>query len=282
MRRTISLLILIAGLLAVTPHASAGGSWISVDPHDSVGAGVDPSGVGWGGIGATITMRGSFSTGTLGPVSAGTYYAYLYLSEIDDPPVLLGTVSVTPGKHMPFVARTTFRIPDVPTGRHLIRVCTSGCARGIGDLVGGYLWVGRTPQEARLHAVVDGLRSELDGQRRRAEARSAEAVALGEQLEAARGSLEVVTAELDAAQARLDLTASQRDVALQEALDARAQSAEARDETASWRLATYLILIAVAAGSCLLLIRRRRYVRVRIPDSPQELTEPTSRPRERS
>jgi hypothetical protein len=276
MRRAISLSVLIVLMLALAPHAAAGGSWLHVDPTGSVGGGTDPSGVGWAGIGATVTMRGSFGTGAGAPVTGDTYFAYLHTRERG--PVLLETVSVGPGGRYPFSASTTFQVPAVAPGRYLISVCTLGCAQGVGDLIGGYLWIGRTPQEARLHAMVDGLRIQV----REARGSSQDAALLRERLRAARGSLEAVSNELDEAQFDLDLATSQRDRANQNRLEAQDATRAAQNESAQWRLTTYAVLAMVAVGVCVAIVRRRRYVRIRIPDSPRELTEPVATRRGRS
>ena len=163
MRRTILLSLTAALVMAVAPHASAGGSWLHVDRRASEGAGGGGDRTEWAGVGAIVTLRAGFSSGSLGPVHEGTYAAYLWRDGMRRPGTFLAEVTVRTGRRHPFVAETTFRIPAVPTGRYLIEVCTRECGRGVGDLIGGSLWIGRTPAEARLHAAVTELRRENPG-----------------------------------------------------------------------------------------------------------------------
>ncbi len=229
-----------------------------------------------------VTLRGAFGTGTLGPVHEGTYAAYLRGNGTPRPGIFLGEVLVRAGGRQGFVAETTFTVPAVPTGRYRVEVCTLGCGRGVGDLIGGSLWIARSPGEARFHAAVNDLRSEVREQRSRANVRKQLVEVLEGRLVAMRTRLAGLVTELDTLEAQRAWTASQRDVALQKARDAQARVSTARGEAASWRATTYWIVVLVAVGVCIALVRRRRYVRVRIPDSPRELAEPVPTRRGRS
>jgi hypothetical protein len=282
MRRTILLFLTAALVMAVAPHASAGGSWLHVDRRASEGAGGGDGRTEWAGVGALVTLRAGLSSGSLGPVHQGTYAAYLWQLGMRRPGTFLAEVFVRTGRRHPFVAETTFRIPAVPTGRYRIEVCARECGRGVGDLIGGSLWIGRSPAEARLHAAVTDLRREIRDQRRRADGQTQLVELLESRLVALRTQLVSLETELDALEAQRAWTASQRDVALQKAREAQGQISSARDEAASWRATTYWILLLVAVGVCIALMRRRRYVRVRIPDSPRGLAEPVATRRGRS
>ena len=282
MRRTILLFLTATIVVALVPHASADGARLQVDPHTSDGAGGGGGLTLWAAVGGVVSLGAGFGAGSLGPVHEGTYAAYLWRLGTQRPGRFVAEVVVRTGRHRPFVAETTFRVPMVPTGRYRIQVCTPGCGRGVGDLMAAPLWIARTPVEARLHAAVSDLRAEIREQRARTGGQAQLIGLLENRLITVRTSLASLQEELDALEAQRAWTASQRDVALEKARDAQRRIASARDEAASWRATTYWILLLVAVGVCIALVRRRRYVRVRIPDSPRELAEPVSTRRGRS
>jgi hypothetical protein len=145
----------VAVFLLVVPvgSASAGGSWIDVTHGDRVHFGTWD--IAYASAGSIVTMRGAFSSGQQAAVREGPWYGYLRPDKEGDQqrtePMLLGGVTIE-GDGYPYVARLSFRVPNVPTGYYWVDVCDLGCRQGVGDLVGGTIVLGATDAEARLFA----------------------------------------------------------------------------------------------------------------------------------
>jgi hypothetical protein len=96
-----------------------------------------------------------------------TFYAYLIPeSRWIDPPripkgsVPIGTVSLDG------LAQVSFRIPDVAPGHYTVGMCDRPCRHAyVGDLVGGWITVVGSREEARLRGLIDRLERRLDGVR---------------------------------------------------------------------------------------------------------------------
>jgi hypothetical protein len=96
-----------------------------------------------------------------------TFYAYLIPeSRWIDPPripkgsVPIGTVSLDG------LAQVSFRIPDVAPGDYTVGMCDRPCRHAyVGDLVGGWITVVGSREEARLRGLIDRLGRRLDGVR---------------------------------------------------------------------------------------------------------------------
>ena len=154
-------LVGIAVLLGALP-AMAGGSWI--DPyHESYEAG------------DTVTMRGTISTGQLGWIEDGPFYAYLRVdpdaveSDPDHPDqwpnvhatdVPLGELHMSSAGRSGLDISITFALPeDLPDGEYWVVYCNDPCTTGIGDLIGGVVYVGITaedlygPEDAHEHST---------------------------------------------------------------------------------------------------------------------------------
>lgn len=152
MCRRVLVLAVVLFLLVPVGSASAGGSWIDVTHGDRVHFGRWD--IAYAGAGSIVTMRGAFSSGQQAAVREGPWYAYLRLDQERQQrsePMLLGGVRIE-GDGYPYVARLSFRVPNVPTGYYWVDVCDLGCRQGVGDLVGGTIVLGATDAEARLFA----------------------------------------------------------------------------------------------------------------------------------
>jgi hypothetical protein len=232
MRRA-ALLLSTALLVLATPRlAVAGGSWLEGPEHVAVGE--------------TITLTGGFSNGQLAPVSAGPWFAYLARNASGgDPaaPLLLGEVDVGPGGY-PWLASTTFTVPDVPAGDYWVHVCDLGCRTGVGDLIGSMIWIGGTRAEALLLQRASRLHDRLEGVRSRLGVRTAERDELNE-LRAGQER------ELDAMSARIDDLVGQRE-RLALAVDEQRRRADG--------LAVAFVIAALAAAVALVTSRRKRRV----------------------
>jgi hypothetical protein len=122
--------------------ASAGGSWL------------DPS---WERVeaGDNISLSSYISHGQLGWINDGPFYAYLsgatYGRVTDEgnggatTDVPLGKLKVNESERRLAVS-VDFTLPnDVPTGEYWVLVCNDPCTAGLGDLIGGVLYVGMDP-----------------------------------------------------------------------------------------------------------------------------------------
>lgn len=132
----------LTGAVGASP-ASAGGSWMfgEWDRYEA---------------GETVTMVGFFGDGQQGTFDDGPFFAHVRPvvnapSAVAPPSVLTAPVrfSGTAPLRLSFgsVAQvrveTTFALPaDFPPGEYMVSVCNTGCQKGIGDLIGGPLWVG--------------------------------------------------------------------------------------------------------------------------------------------
>jgi len=255
MRRATLLLSTALLVLSTSRLAVAGGSWLEGREHVAVGE--------------TITLSGKFSNGQLAPVSAGPWFAYLATNAGGrDPvaPLLLGEVDVGPGGY-PWLASTTFTVPDVPAGDYWVHVCDLGCHTGVGDLIGSVIWIGGTPAEALLLHRAARLHDRLEGVRSRLGVRTAE-----------RNELDEIRAEqereLDAMSGRIDDLVGQRE-RLALAVDQQRRRGDG--------LAVAFVIAALAAAAALVTSRRTRRVGRR-PAAPAIVhdTNPVSPERERS
>ncbi len=154
MRRVpLAMVIAVASLLIAPSAASGGGSWLN-GPQDV-------------GVGQTITLHGTFGSGALAPVSAGPWFGYLVRNyDLKGPgePGFLGAVDIRPSEsiYCCWVASLTFIVPDVPTGSYWVHVCDLGCHTGVGDLIGGRVFIAATAAEARLRHDLRDARARLE------------------------------------------------------------------------------------------------------------------------
>jgi hypothetical protein len=95
-----------------------------------------------------------------------------------------------------------------------------------------------------------------------------------------RTRLREVRAELRTTLDALARIGSQRDVATVERTEAEADAAAARAGARAWRIATYAVLGLMAGIGLAAMVRRRSTVRIRIPDTPDELLEESWNPRD--
>jgi MYXO-CTERM domain-containing protein len=184
----VSCLLALPTLSLLPSPAFGGGSWIEFDP-------------GYAMVGQTITMRGAFSDGQLAPVSAGPWYAYLRADPEQTPngpsDVSLGEVEIRGDGGYPYVAIVTFTVPAVPSGAYWVDVCDLGCSTGVGDLIGGYLWVGQTMAEARLLKRASGLEFDVARERSIRERLAKQRDELKAELRSAKGEVAALSDRLD-------------------------------------------------------------------------------------
>jgi hypothetical protein len=261
-RRTSLLAIAVTAIVLMAPVAWAGGS--SLAPRDIDGtAGTGPGGP-WAAPGAVVTMAGGFCTGS--QPDPGTEAWYAYLTRPDEPVRYLAPVAITRVGAGPcrFLASVTFTVPDVATGEGPISVCDLGCHHGTGDLTGGYLTVAATAEEALLFHRLGQATHRIDRLERRVELAGRDTARLEETIEGLRTS----RVELEAALAR---ARSQRDVALDGRETAEADVRATEIETRNWRYAAYLLALITLATWLVAWSRRRGTVRIKIPDTVEEI-----------
>lgn len=128
------------------------------------------------------------------------------------PSVFVGPVVVErfPGDPL---ARISFRVPDVRPGTYLVALCNRACEtfRPFGELVGGWIDIAATAEEARLMNVVDDLHARLDEQlsvmastvEGLAETRTTLATRAARDAERTAASLEGIERRLDAIEERV-------------------------------------------------------------------------------
>jgi hypothetical protein len=172
----------VAAVVMLLPQpAEAGGSWLDTDRQ-------------YYSVGDHVVARGTFGTGSLeGTVSDGPFYAYLTPGDRawDDLPtegaIDLGPMTVTEatGRYCCWVARVEFIVPDVPSGRYWIDYCNDPCTiDGIGDLIGGMIFVGETEREARLAAHLERAKARVDRMQERLDEAAADIATLESRAEA--------------------------------------------------------------------------------------------------
>lgn len=282
MRRAAAAVLVPVMLVLLAAPAVAGGSWLTVDPTRSVGAGDLGGGVwgGWASVGASVVMDGELCLGQgEDPDKLGTWSVFLHPSDAPEDKTLVGTATAEsrPGSSScPWELVARFTVPDVPAGGYVAVACDAACERFPGDLIGGFLEIGPTPALARYAVLVGDLREQVAQQQSTLDQRADKLIRLEREL---RRELRQATAALEQLQERTDLLSSERDAALAQRNAARLAAQGTGDGEAPWRTAT-----AVAAG--LLLItwlavwgRRRHSVRIRVPDTVEELLEHAPRGR---
>lgn len=153
---------LTAAILATGVPASAGGSWLELDRSSYA-------------PGDRATVRASFSSGQLeGTLGDGPYYLYLVPessslprdgSPIPDEVRQVGPLHIweSTGNYCCWNASAQFIVPEVPAGKYFLDYCNSPCTvDGMGDLIGGSLFVGETEEEARLIARIERLEFKVE------------------------------------------------------------------------------------------------------------------------
>lgn len=142
MRRTLFAAVVAAFTVISIVPALAGGSWL------------DPS---WERVeaGERIELSGFVSHGQLGWIEDGPFYTYLrgdeYGQVLDESSggiktdVPLGVLHAEPRARGVQVS-TDFVLPtDIPPGEYWVLVCNEPCTTGLGDLIGGVIYVGIEP-----------------------------------------------------------------------------------------------------------------------------------------
>ena len=133
-------------LASLTPSvASAGGSVIDFDGPLVVGA--------------VVTGTGTFGSGQQANIDAGLWFARLRPEEPGVEEIRLGSVEIRRASSYGWRATVTFVVPDVPTGEYWVDVVNAD-GEGVGDLVGGFGVVSRTPLEGRLWSRVQRAETE--------------------------------------------------------------------------------------------------------------------------
>ena len=191
-RRFATLLIAIVSMTIMATPAFAGGSLLE-----------GPRGAG---VGTVVTFRGTFGRGQQAKVSEGPWYGYLTNDSGPNLKLLLGPVQIHKSERFGWVASITFSVPDVRSGDYLIRVCDRGCHTGVGDLVGGFVFIGASAEQARFLRKLEHVRSVMT--RAREDRARLKGTLLGVEtqnasLRAERGTLESQLREVNAREARI-------------------------------------------------------------------------------
>ena len=127
-------------LVSLTPSvAQAGGSWIEFDGPLIVGT--------------LVTGSGTFGNGQQAGVGAGPWFATLRPEEPGVDGIALGPVEVSRASSFGWRATVTFVVPEVPTGEYWVEIANDD-GEGVGDLIGGFVVISRTPLEGRLWSRV--------------------------------------------------------------------------------------------------------------------------------
>jgi hypothetical protein len=161
----------------------------------------------------------------------------------------------------------TLTVPDLSAGMYGVTICTRTCGR---TLISGSIAIAPTPEAARLTALAADLRARLRSSVALADLRSDRVAKLRRELTDLEGSL----AE---ALARAERATSQRDVALDGREIAVAQVEATDRESRNWRVAAYLLALAMTLTWVVAAVRRRGVVRIRIPDTVESLDETDDR-----
>jgi hypothetical protein len=140
-----------AGFLVMTTGAAlAGGSWL------------EPSSVRVES-GDEITLNATVYRGALGWVDDGPFFAYLrgetfgvittegYGGAATD--VLIGDLEIADGSQSLEVSVDVVIPSDTPPGEYTVSICNDPCTTGLGDLIGGVLYVGVDPPTDSVGAV---------------------------------------------------------------------------------------------------------------------------------
>jgi hypothetical protein len=93
-----------------------------------------------------------------------TFYAYLIPGRqwIDPPRIPAGAVPLGQVT-LSGLARVSFTVPDVAPGGYSVGICDRPCRHSfVGDLMGGWITVVGSQEEARLLPVIDRLKNRLD------------------------------------------------------------------------------------------------------------------------
>ena len=161
LRRTVIAASAVAFMFLTTGAAHAGGSWLEpswvrVEPGDEV------------------NLTATVYRGALGWVDDGPFYTYLrgesfgsavkegYGGTATD--VALGRLEIRE-QDQTLTVHTAAVIPsDTPPGEYWITVCNDPCTTGLGDLVGGVLYVGVDPPEDTAAAEVLNTNESASGE----------------------------------------------------------------------------------------------------------------------
>jgi hypothetical protein len=270
--RALLLAVTVAGLSAALPAgtARAGGNWLDIRPEDAVS-------------GRWESWSGPFVPGTALEVrvtvyardpranrlrDSGPYYAWIAPdrgARVDLPGLPVGAMRLSvfdlhwTSEHFA-VARTSFVLPSLRSGRYTIDVCDDPCRlSGFGEYVQGWTSVVQTAEAAALQRQKERLQATLYRVRRDAAGLRKDAERLHAELNdsaATRASLTarvaVLTGELGSVRRR-----------------AQAEAAESRRPLIDPWLGTLLSACALSLAVALVIGRRRG--RIVIPDTPEGL-----------
>ena len=207
-------------VVSMTPSTAGagGGSWIDFDRLLIVGT--------------VVTGRGTFVSQQTKP-DAEPWFAQLRseASGVDEIP--LGTVEIHRASTFVWRATITFVVPDVPTGEYWVDVVDAD-GEGVGDLVGGFGVISRTPLEGRLWSRVQRAEAER--------ARSRRAITA---LHARRSQLEATVLDR---QATIERQADRLTAAGARITGLEADLAATTSPTSTWLFAGLIALVLAVAG----------------------------------
>jgi hypothetical protein len=263
-RRIIAIVLPAAVLFAVLP-AHAGGSWLEIVPGSSVDAGGSGPWDVWGAWGGAATMR---AVGNDWP--DGVYETYVR-SEDGGPLVRVGEAVAGPANNWVGAISTSFEVPTLPRGRYVILVCVLSDPPCSDVATEGWMVIGETPEIAQLALSVDLLQDEVEVLRQAKSTRAVKLEVAQAGLARLEGRIASLRDEMSDLEEQLGFARGQRDSANEDAVEAGELATRSLADARTWRL-----IGMVSLGALLILLiagwlRNRGTVRIKIPDSPEEL-----------
>lgn len=279
MRRTLSLVLLVA-LITLVPAsaASGGGNWLDFREDPRGGASRDGSSAGDGTLGTWAVLhvgqRVVAATGVYATdprrrhlENEGPFYAWLIPegsfrgeTRLPESAIRLAPFGIRWSSTRFAHVRAHLTVPSVPSGKYEVIVCNEPCTfSGFGEYVQGWVTVTQTPDEARLLSV--------------ARERKWKARELAQKVKHLQGEVEALAAEVVATGAELrertlEARATQTKISTLEA-----DTAASRDDgplIPGWAVVGLAISLIAAA----IIMRRRRSGISLVPDTiPDDLVE---------
>lgn len=278
--RALFVIVTVAGLLAVLPgSARAGGNWLDIRRDDGVPGGPWDSFAGPFVVGTALELRGTMYARGAEEMNAlhndGPFYAWIVPARVrvDGTRVPEGAIRLSAftlrweSRHG-LVATTSLTLPALASGRYSILVCNDPCTLfGFGEYMQGWVGVTQSVEEARLQRSNERQRGEIQRLRQQLRRSSSD-------VEEVRAALDLALANRETLMTELGELRERAAVAQQQSVAAAARP-PARALVGPWAgVAIGAGLLAIAAA---LVVRGRRRLRVRVPDSPEELFEEVRR-----
>jgi hypothetical protein len=279
MRRTLSLVLLVA-LITLVPAsaASGGGNWLDFREDPRGGASQDGSSVGDGTLGTWAVLHVGQRVVAATDVYAtdprrrhleneGPFYAWLIpegsfrgKTRLLESAIRLAPFGIRWSSKRFAHVRAHLTVPSVPSGKYEVIVCNEPCTlSGFGEYVQGWVTVMQTPDEARLLAVARERKWKGRELAQKVKHLQGEVDALGAEVAAAGAELHERALRARAAETRIVAIGSDT-----------TSASEGRSLIPGWAA----IVIAMALVAAAMIIRRRRPPSFDVPDTiPDDLLE---------